>query len=215
MNNPGTVIMVVSDLSKIEVEAEVDETDIAMVKLDQDVDISLDAFPDTTFEGRVTDIGNSARVTGVSAQDQVVNFLVTVLLLDKVEGIRPGMSSTVDITTAKADSVVKIPLQAVVMRSPEDTLTSGKEDSEDKGTVAQETSDMDADTEEEEPMEGVFLVNEGNAVFIPIVLGIADQQNIEVKEGVSEGDSIIVGSYKTLRTLKHDDAVQPEKSSRS
>ncbi|MGB2769871.1 MAG: efflux RND transporter periplasmic adaptor subunit, partial [Candidatus Zixiibacteriota bacterium] len=92
MNNPGTVIMTVSDMSEIETEVEVDETDIAQVKLGQETEISIDAYPDTTFKGRVTEIGHTARVSGLGTQDQVTNFLVKVMLIDEVSTIRPGMS---------------------------------------------------------------------------------------------------------------------------
>ncbi|MBD3168689.1 MAG: efflux RND transporter periplasmic adaptor subunit [candidate division Zixibacteria bacterium] len=219
MNNPGTVIMVVSDLSAIEVEAEVDETDIALIETEQHVDISLDAFPDTTFNGKVTDIGNSAIVTGTSAQNQVVNFLVTILIQDDVRNIRPGMSATVDIVTAKEENVVKVPIQAIVMRKPSDTLSTGTGEKDGEEAIAgvsdsnegEEKSNV-GEGEEEETIEGVFVVNDDNtAKFVPVVTGIADQRYIEVKEGLEKGKTIVTGSYKTLRTLKSGDAVEVEK----
>ncbi|MBD3233637.1 MAG: efflux RND transporter periplasmic adaptor subunit [candidate division Zixibacteria bacterium] len=208
MNNPGTVIMVVSDLSAIEVEAEVDETDIALVEIGQDVDIDLDAYPDTSFKGVVTEIGNSARIVGVSSQEQVVNFLVTILFTDVVKGIRPGMTATVDITTGVSNDAVNVPIQSIVMRAPSDTIIA--ESVTGNGAKAEEADIDEEEMEEEEPVEGVFLVSNGKAKFQPVTTGLADQQNIQIAEGVSEGDSIITGSYQMLRILKSGDFVEPE-----
>lgn len=211
MNNPGTVIMVISDMSAIEIDAQVDETDIAYVKKGQDVAIELDAFPDTTLKGSVTEIGNSAMVTGSSAQNQVVNFLVTILIKDDVEGIRPGMSATVDITTAERYDVVVVPIQSIVMRKPSDTLTTENKDGGGSESDSAAAEADDKEKEKEEPLEGVFVVKEGIARFVPVTTGIADQQNIEIEKGIAEGDSIITGRYKVLRSLKPGDHVKPEK----
>ena len=113
MNNAGTVIMTVADLSTIEVEVNVDETDIARVRVGQDTKIELDALPDTSFKGVVTEVGNAAQSASASG---VTNFTVKILLLDKVEGIKPGMTATVDITTDRRKDVLYVPIQAVVMR---------------------------------------------------------------------------------------------------
>lgn len=219
MNNPGTVIMVISDLSEIEIKAEVDETDVGFVKLGQKTDIELDAVPDTTFKGVVTEIGSSAQVQGMTTQEQVVNFIVTILLLDDVPNIKPGMSATVDITTDFREEVLNIPIQAVVMReltedslkillgekSPEAQNTSSSGDS---STVKEKKKGK----EEKKEIEGVFVVRQGNAHFVPVSTGIADQQNIEITKGLAESDTVITGSYRTLRTLKPGDKVKIEKS---
>jgi len=190
MNNPGTVIMVISDLSEIEIKAEVDETDVGFVKLGQKVEIELDAFPDTTFQGIVTEIPN----------------------------IKPGMSATVDITTDSKPEVLNIPIQAVVMReltedslkillgekSPEAQNTSSDEDS---STVKEKRKGK----EEKKEIEGVFVVRGGVAAFTPVSTGIADQQNIEITKGLAESDTVITGSYRTLRTLKDGEKVKIEK----
>jgi len=214
MNNLGTVIMVISDLSEIEVKADIDETDIARLKLNQQVEVALDAFPDTTFQGEVTEIGNAAKLTG-SYQEQVTNFEVTILITDKVEGIKPGMNATVDVTTDVRDEVIKIPIQAVVMRKLSETLD--KTDDDPNGAVASETdAENDPDSvksgeeEEEEEIEGVFLVDEKEVKFIPVTTGISDQQNIEIVSGVEKDQTIVTGSYKTLRMLKHGDKVKPK-----
>ncbi|MCP4631600.1 MAG: efflux RND transporter periplasmic adaptor subunit [candidate division Zixibacteria bacterium] len=206
MNNPGTVIMTISDLSAIEVEAEIDETDIALIELKQNVEISLDAFPDTTFNGVVTEIGNSAYIIGARSQDQVVNFLVTVLLIDEIENVRPGMSATVDITTAEKKDVIKIPIQAVVMRKlPDPDSTKTNDSSESEGN-----DNLDSD-EEKEPIEGVFKVRDEKVEFTPVKTGIADQQDIEIVEGLEKSDTVVTGSFRILRSLEDGDFIEVEK----
>lgn len=211
MNNAGTVIMVLSDLSEIIVKADVDETDIASLAVGQDVDIDLDAFPDTTFKGKVTEIGNAAKSSAYGVQDQVTNFEVTILITDTVPGIKPGMNASVDITTNVRENVLKIPIQAIVMRAPEDTIKGAmvkafkptSEDEKDKplSTKVKKGSDKGE-------MDGVFAVEKNTVRFIPVKTGISDQQYIEVISGLSENQEIVTGSFKTLRTLKQGDKVK-------
>jgi HlyD family secretion protein len=211
MNNAGTVIMVLSDLSEIVVKADVDETDIASLAIGQDVEISLDAFPDTTFKGKVTEIGNAAKTSAYGVQDQVTNFEVTILITDSVPGIKPGMNASVDITTNIRENVLKIPIQAVVMRAPEDTIKGAMvkafkpvaEDEKDKPLSSKVKKSSSKDE-----MEGVFVVEKNVARFVPIKTGISDQQYIEVVNGLSENQEIVTGSFKTLRTLKQGDKVK-------
>ncbi len=212
MNNPGTVIMTVSDMSEIETEVEVDETDIAEVKVGQEAEIEIDAYPDTTFKGKVTEIGHTARISGLGTQDQVTNFLVKVMLLDEVPGIRPGMSASVDITTNSRIDVLNVPIQAVVMREEEkDTLKAEEEEKE--GVLASTDSvsqkaDKKSKKKKKEEVEGVFVVKEGRAEFVRVTTGIADQQNIEIVSGMNQDDMVVTGTYKILRTLKDKDKVK-------
>lgn len=208
MNNAGTVIMTVADLSTIEVEIEVDETDIAGVEVGQDAKIEIDAFPDTAFAGQVTEVGNAAQVSGYSTSDRVTNFLVTVLLLDSVPEIKPGMTATADITTDIRDNCLYVPIQAVVFREPKaEKSDSAKAAGSSGGAVAAELdstdgTDVDEKKEEEpEEVEGVFCVVDGAARFKPVETGIADQQNIEIVTGIEEGDEVVTGSYTILRTI--------------
>jgi HlyD family secretion protein len=211
MNNPGTVIMIVSDMSIIEAEVEVDETDIAEVKLDQKAQIKIDAFPDTTFEGKVTEIGHTAQISGLGTQDQVTNFIVKVMLLNEVPAIRPGMSASVDITTNSRTDVLSVPIQAVVMREEGDTLSAKK--SKEQGAVAS-TDSLSAEKpkkkgkEEKKEVEGVFVVKDNHAKFEKVTTGIADQQNIEITSGLEDGQTVVTGSYKILRSLKDGDKVK-------
>jgi HlyD family secretion protein len=208
--NP-TEIMTISDISLFEVEVEVDETDIAEVKLDQEAKIKIDAFPDTVFNGEVSEIGNTAKITGYGTQDQVVNFLVKVLLLDEVNGVKPGMSASVDITTASHKDVLQIPIAAVVMREEKkDTLNTKSK--EGKATALASSSEEEKNNKKKKKeLDGVFLVEKSKAKFIPIKSGISDQQNIEIVTGLKENDQIITGSYKILRTLKDGDKIKIEK----
>jgi len=208
MNNPGTVIMVVSDLSAIEIEAEVDETDIASVAVGQDVEILLDAFPDTTFRGEVIQVGNSAKASSFGISDQVTNFLVKILILDSVKNIKPGMTASVDITTDFRDNAIKIPAGAVVMR-PEGTGQEKEENASKEGGEADSSGEY-VDRKKKD-IDGVFVCKDGKAKFTPVISGIRDQQYVEIISGISEGDSVITGSYRTLRNLKHGDFIDPQK----
>jgi HlyD family secretion protein len=214
MNSAGTVIMVISDLSAIEIEADVDETDIAAVNLNQDVKISLDAFPDTTFHGRVIEVGNSAKASSIysSSSTSVTNFVVKILIEDVVANIKPGMTASVDITTAARDSVIKVPSSAVVMR-PEGT---DKEDPDTKKTLKKKSGasaddEMALPVKDEKEIDGVFTVKGNKARFVPVSTGIRDQQFVEITSGLAEGDSIITGPYKTLRALKQGEELKPQK----
>ncbi|HUU47039.1 MAG TPA: efflux RND transporter periplasmic adaptor subunit [Acidobacteriota bacterium] len=230
-NYQATVIMVVSDLSEIEVEIEVDETDIAAVALDQDVDIGLDAVRDTTFKGRVVQVGNTAKVSGLGSQDQVTNFMVTVLITDSVPNIKPGMTATCDITTDSRDKALNVPIGAVVLRDESRLKNKEKEGDKEDGSgavseavaadadedataSADTTAGTDAEDEKTEvkkkPLEGVFVVRDGKAVFVAVVTGIADQQNIEIASGLEKDEEIVVGPFRTLRQLDDGDAVEPE-----
>ncbi len=214
MNNPGTVIMTVSDLSEIEVEVEVDETDIASVGLDQEVKIEIDAFPDTTYQGRVTEIGNTAKITGYGSQEQVTNFMVKVLLLEEVSGIKPGMSASVDITTDNRQGVLKAPIACVVMRKldPDSLKKKGEKmkESEAKAAETEEETEGDENKDEEKKkeVEGIFVVENEKAKFLPVETGISDEQNIEIISGIEEKDKIVIGPYKTLRILKDGNKVK-------
>lgn len=154
--------------------------------------------------------------SGFSTTDRVTNFLVKVLLLDDVPQIRQGMTATTDITTARREGSLYIPIQAVVLRPEKiDTLqTLPEKEPEVAGVLAAETNPVTATAEKAEPkeVEGVFKIVDGLAKFVPVKTGIADRQNIEVISGLSEGEEIITGSFRILRTLKDDDRVKIDKT---
>ena len=214
MNNPGTVIMTVSDLSVIEVEAEVDETDIAVVELGQKTAIKVDAFPDTTFEGYVTEIGNSAKISGFSSQDQVTNFIVKVQFAETFANVKPGMTAEVEITTSEHFDVLHVPIQAIVMRDELPDEDTSEQEPGDSGVIAAEAdkSDAAASKDKDEEYEGVFIIQDGVASFVQVETGIADQQDIEVTAGLEDSAQIVVGPYRMLRKLKHGEKVSIEKT---
>lgn len=217
----GTTLMTISNLDVFEVEVEVDETEIAKVELDQDANIEVDAFPDTVFIGKVVEIGNTAITSLTSSTDQSTNFRVKVIFEETRAKIRPGMSATVDITTAKRDQVATVPFASIVMRSLDlDSLEQARANenaSEESTNVvhAAEADDSATATDDEEiereDIKGVFVIRDGKARFIPVETGIADQRYIEVTSGLEPGDSVVSGPYRVLRSVNDGDPVIPEK----
>jgi HlyD family secretion protein len=228
MNNPGTVILEMADLSEMEVEAEVDETDIIAVSRGQAARIEVDAFPDTMFRGRVSRVGQSGRTSQEGA-----DFLVRVRLEDSPPKLRPGMTADVEILVATAEKALTIPLQALTVRTQSKVDEwAGKNRSED-GDEGEDTSadsgdslggseglspvtDLDrwldtGTSAGDEFVEGVFVVVEGKADFRPVRTGLRGETEIQILEGLSEGDEVITGPYRVLRTLEAGRAVRPEK----
>ena len=223
----GKTLMTISNLDVFEVEVEVDETEISKIKNGQQAEISVDAFPDSTFSGEVVEIGNTAIYASSASQDQSTNFRVKVIFKDTEVNIRPGMSADVDITTNKRDDVLTVPFSAVVMReldldsleraremareAPGTTVVSEVQAAETEGEEEVKPTDIPADTSSEEgereDIKGIYVVREGQAQFLSVKTGIADQKDIEVVEGLEIGDSVISGPYRTLRTIKDGDRV--------
>lgn len=220
----GKTLLTVSDLSVFEVEVDVDETEVAKLKVDQIVEISVDAFADTTYNGRVIEIGNSARTTGEGTEEYTTNFMAKVRFIDLEPGLRPGMSATVDITTARVDEALIIPYAAVVTRTFDDSGDDkDKETEETSGGVQAAETDEPADSEDpkvnvrkkdkKEKLTGVFVYRDGKAEFIEITTGIADDRNIVALTGLVPGDTVISGSFKTLRKLERGESVTIEERS--
>jgi len=217
----GKTLMTISNLDVFEVEVEVDETEIAKVELHQPVDIEIDAFPDTTFKGEVTEIGNTAILSGLGSADQSTNFRVKVIFQEASKSVRPGMSATVDITTAKAEDALTIPYSAVVIRSMNvdslensdraETTSSSEVHAAENGDSTSVDGASDDENKREE-LKGVFVIRDGKAQFVQIETGIADQKYIEVTTGLEDGDSVIAGPYRVLRNIKPGQEVQPEKN---
>lgn len=217
MNNPGTVLLSVSDLSRMEVETEIDETDVIDVALGQKADIKVDAFPDTTFAGSVVEIGNTAVTRNRGTQEEVTNFIVKVALDQRVPELRPGMTATVGIETAARESVVRLPLQAVVSRNPEkekqawqNSLDPGK-GKKAQGTAEASEAASAADDESDKRVDGVYVFHDGRAEFVPVRTGISDERYVEAQSGLSGGERVVTGPYQQLRTLTSGERVR-EKS---
>lgn len=205
-NSIGSTIMTIADMSIITAEVKVDETDIVTVKLGQPAEVTIDALPNQTFKGHVIEIGNTAilRSTGVAASQSAVSsqeakdFKVVVALDNPPDTIRPGLSCTAKVTTATRPKVLSIPIQALTVRQKGDL-----EAKSDKKGAATESNPV-VDKAKKEELQGVFVVNGEKAVFKPVETGITGSTDIEVTKGLSEGDQIITGSYKVIKTLRND-----------
>jgi HlyD family secretion protein len=217
MTNPEATIMVISDLSTIQAQLKVDETDIVNLSLGNVAFIKVDALPDVEFEGEVTEIGNSPIDTAGSAQE-AKDFKVIVTLKKPSPLLRPGMSCTGEITTDTKHNVIAIPLQALTVREVE-VDKDGKyqpPDLEKKARAAVAKAASDKDKTEKKELEGVFVINQNNtARFRPVKTGITGESEIEVLDNLKENEVIVSGSYQTLRTIKDGAAVKIDTTSKS
>jgi HlyD family secretion protein len=214
-NQTGTMIMTIADMSLITAEVKVDETDIVNVKLGQTVDITIDAIPNKTFKGHVTEIGNTAilRSTGVAASQSAISsqeakdFKVVVAMDNPPEEIRPGLSCTAKVTTSTRKNALTIPIQALTVRQKGD-LEPKKLDSSGNGAQSAPKLDPAAEKARKEEIQGVFVVAGGKATFRKVETGITGATDIEVLTGLNEGDQIIIGTYQVIRTIANDAQVK-------
>jgi HlyD family secretion protein len=220
MNNAGTVLLTIADMAVIEAEVEVDETDIPSVSLGQIAKVTIDAIPDRTFTGKVTEIGNSPiEVTG-QASRQATNFKVVVQLDNEIPEVRPGFTCTAEITTATRGEVVSVPIQATTVREMvvdekgEIVRTPETEGRRRPRPGAVQASDLKAGQSRKE-LEGVFVVHEGKAVFTPVKTGIAGEKYFEVLSGLKEGEQVIIGPFSSVRELSDGATVKVEQPGRS
>ena len=219
-NNPSVVLLVISDMSVIEAELEVDETDVPNVQLGQSVQVSVDALPDKKFPAKVTEIGNSPIGTGTTSATGVTatNFKVVVTLDGQIPELRPGFTCTADITTATRKNVPAVPIQAMtiremvvdqkgnIVREPKKDDKKGKRPS--VGTV--EAAELKPGQTRKE-VEGVFLVDKENkAHFVPVKSGIAGDKYFEVLSGLKLGDRVITGPFDSVRALADEAPVKVE-----
>ena len=217
MNNPGTQIMVVSDLSRMLVRAEVDETDVVDMKIGQKAKISVDAFPDTTFVGTVTEIGNTAKRSAISSVEGQTNFEVKVVFDDNVPAVRPGMTADVDIETGTHAKTLAVPIQAVIIRTQSqlDRAARGKGAAKVKAAKKNKNAfaaEDDTAGRKDPEITGVMVVNGDVAKFVPVRAGLASETMIEVFGGVKEGELVVSGPYKALRELKPGAKVKREQA---
>jgi len=217
-NSPGSTLMTIADISVITAEVKVDETDIVNVKLGQPAEVSIDAIPKQRFKGIVTEIGNNAilRSTGVStaqstsSSQEAKDFKVVVTIQDPPPNLLPGLSTTARITTAARSNSLAIPIQALTIRQ--------------RGELAPEKKSKEAEVQAasltkgnpKEELQGVFVLkNKKEAVFVPVTTGISGTTNIEVTNGLKEGEEIVTGSYKVLRTLRNGASVKVDNTTGS
>jgi HlyD family secretion protein len=221
MNNAGTVLLTIADMSVIEAEVEVDETDIPTVQLGQVAKVTIDSLEGKTFSGRVTEIGNSPiqQATAASTgQRQATNFKVVVTLDGEIPEVRPGFTCTAEITTATRKQAVSVPIQALTVR---EMLF------DQKGNLVHEppperkggpTAGVETPVSAAEPppghsrkeTEGVFVMRDNKAVFVPVTVGVAGERYFEVLTGIKDGDRVITGPFASVRQLADGEQVKTD-----
>ena len=209
-NSEGSTIMTIADMSIITAEVKVDETDIVSVHLGQLADITIDAIPNKTFKGHVSEIGDTAilRSTGLAASQSAISsqeakdFKVVIAMDNPPDEVRPGLSCTAKITTATRSNAVTIPIQALTIRQRGD-LEQPKPGSTTTTAQAAAKPDPAAEKARKEEIQGVFVVTAGKAEFRKVETGITGATDIEVLNGLKPGDQIVTGSYQVIRTIKN------------
>ena len=203
LNNPGTILMTVADLSTIEAEVEVDETEVVSIETGQSAKVTLDAFPDTSYAGIVTEVGNSPILSSSVSGQQGVDFKVVITITDTIPNVRPGLSADSEIIAARAENGLAIPIQSLTVRQKKD-LKGAAAQSDSSSTDSTAVKDEKADEE----IEGVFVVVDGKAEFRQIKIGVAGQTHFEVISGLEEGDKVVSGNFRAIRDLKDGQRVK-------
>jgi HlyD family secretion protein len=202
--------MTLADMSVVTAEVKVDETDIVNIQLGQPAEVTVDALPGKIFKGHVTLVGDQAllRSTGIATSqsttgtEEAKDFKVVVTLDNPDSSLRPGLSTTAKITTAHKSGVLSLPIQALTMHNPADDKPTGS------GVQAASTS-----SSKSEAIQGVFVIDKDKnsklrAKFVPVTTGITGATDIEVTSGLTEGQEIVIGPFKTLRALKNNALVK-------
>ncbi|HEX7087857.1 MAG TPA: efflux RND transporter periplasmic adaptor subunit [Vicinamibacterales bacterium] len=218
MNNPGTQLLTIADMSVIEAEVEVDETEIPSVQLGQPATVTIDALPNRTFTGKVTEIGNSPiQVTGQNAQagQQATNFKVTITIDGQIPEARPGFTCSAEITTATRENVPAVPIQAMAVREliydAQGNVVRPPRDERRRPGPSVEPTAAAAELEPgqtRKETEGVFVIRDGRAEFVPVTVGIAGDRYFEVLSGLKPGDQVITGPFNNVRNLRDGDEVK-------
>ena len=190
MNNPGTVLMTIADLSIMEVEVEVDETDVIGLELGQQADVRIDALPDQVIKGSLTEIGSSALQKTTTSQESK-DFKAVITLIDPPPSLKPGLSASADIITAEKKAVTVISISAMIIKEEKD---------DDKDT-----------SQKEKNQEGVYLVQDNRTKFQPVEKGIMGELLIEITSGLEDGQEVVSGPYSALRILKDDSLIKRDK----
>jgi HlyD family secretion protein len=213
MNNPGSLLLTVADLSSMEAVVRVDETDLPKIQIGDSATISIDALPRQKFTGRVTEIGYSAvrsplqQNAPTTGQGQAIDYEIVITLEDPPASLRSDLSVTADVVTGRRDQALAIPIIALTVRERPETEAMPGETVE-----MQAAADAAADANRQDgnklDQEGVFVVREGKAVFVPVSVGIAGQGYFEVLSGLARGDSVVAGPYEAIRSLEEGRAVR-------
>jgi HlyD family secretion protein len=210
-NAEGSFLMTISDMSEVDAEVMVDETDIPNVKPGQKADVTIDAYPGKIFKGYVHDVGEEAilRTSGLATTQQTSansqearDFKVHVRLYDPPKNTRPGLSCTANIQTAHHADAVTIPIQALAVRTKQELQADENSQKSGNVTLAATKPAVNSDgSPVNDDVQGVFVVRNGKAIFVPVQTGISGVTDIEVTSGLKPGDVIVTGSYQTLRSL--------------
>ena len=214
-NAQGSTLMTLADMSIITAEVKVDETDIVNVKLGQPAEVTIDAIPRKVFHGKVSEIGDNAivRSSGVStsqqssASEEAKDFKVVVTLTDAPDDLRPGLSTTAKITTATRTNALSVPIQALTLRTKEQ-MDAQNNPPGSVHAAPPAPKDVASKSKKDDDLQGVFVIRNRKAMFVPVSTGITGTTDIEVLDGLKEGDEVITGSYKVLRTLRPGSSVK-------
>lgn len=206
MNNPGSLLLTISDLSVIEAVIRVDETDVPAIALGDSAKVLIDAFPRDEFTGHVTEIAHSSVIppenrNAMSTQTSAVDFEVVITLDNPPATLRPDLSATAEVVTDVRSQALSIPIIALTVRERSDIEPMPQEDAEAEAAVERL---VPAD----EDIEGVFVVHGGKATFVPVRIGITGQEHFEVLEGLAAGDTVVAGPYEAVRSMKNDEAIR-------
>ncbi|MHB8904817.1 MAG: efflux RND transporter periplasmic adaptor subunit [Melioribacteraceae bacterium] len=209
--SPGTEMLTVADLSKMEATVNVDENDVVLISVGDTAKIHVDAFTDRTFTGVVTQIGNSAITQGLGTQDEVVNFEVKILILNPENKIRPGMSCDADIQTEKKENVLSVPIQSVTARVAKENMTTDPSQANDQAAI-------DAKAKKErnnKPKEVVFITQDNKAKMVEVKTGISDDTYIEIVSGLKGNEDVVSGPYRAISKELEDGSkvsLQPKRT---
>jgi len=227
-NNPATVLLSVADLAVIEAEVEVDETEAVVARPGQPAEVEVDAHPGWLFRGVVSEVGHSPLRLQTGGEREGTAFKVKVSVLDSISEVRPGLTCSAKIKTAERPAALALPIQALTMRKPDGAAPAPEKEAPSPAAIADDGSvapPVAADppgapadppgphkkADEKGKVEGVFVVKDGIVAFRPVTVGITGEKDFEVLAGLTEGDEIVTGPFKSLRTLKAGDRVKPAK----
>lgn len=223
-NALGSTLLTLADMSVITAEVKVDETDIVNVHLGQPAEVTIDAIPNKVFHGTVSEIGDNAivRSTGVAtsqqatASEEAKDFKVVVTVIDPPADLRPGLSTTAKITTAARSNALTVPIQALSVRTKaqleQEKSAPGSVHAAGPAPKEVASKDKSNSKDQKQDVQGVFVIRNKKAEFVPVTTGIAGTSDIEVLDGLHEGDEVITGSYKVLRTLRSGSSVKIDNS---
>lgn len=206
MNNAGSLLLTVADLSTMEAVIRVDETDMPQISLGDSALVRIDAFTRQSFTGRVTEISHSSvrppESQQATSQQQAVDYEIVITLDDPPQGLRSDLSASADIVTDRRSGVLSVPIIALTVRDRSSIEALPQEDPAAAQAAAAAADPRDRD------LEGVFVVREGKARFVPVTVGVAGREHFEVLAGITEGDSVVAGPYEAIRSLQEGQAVR-------